>query len=149
MQQKTPEKRLYQLSYRGEKSSYKCIQLRKLSELPSSEPHILAPKYRKGTLSNSRHFPAQLVLDAERFGEVWRLVVISSSGQNGLTLGLAQVIEPCGTVELDIGDLDLAVFVDVEVVDTLDLISIVTGPLDRDPAPANAVAVVENVQRLQ
>jgi hypothetical protein len=40
-------------------------------------------------------------------------------------------------------------FVDVEVVDALDLVSIVTGPLDRDPAPADAIAVVENVQRLQ
>jgi hypothetical protein len=66
-----------------------------------------------------------------------------------LTLGLAQVVEPCGTVELDIGGLDLVLFVDVEVVDALDLVSIVTGPLDGDPAPADAVAVVENVQRLQ
>lgn len=95
------------------------------------------------------HFPFRLILDAERVGEVWTLVVIISSGQTGLTPGLAQVIEPCGAVELDIGGLDLAIFVDVEVVDALDLVCIVTGPLDRDPAPANAVAVMENVQRLQ
>ncbi|OLE56101.1 MAG: hypothetical protein AUG51_00010 [Acidobacteria bacterium 13_1_20CM_3_53_8] len=78
-----------------------------------------------------------------------RRLFSSSSSGTGLTLGLAQVVEPGGAVELDIDGLDLALFVDVEVVDALDLVGIVAGPLDRDPAPADAAAVVEDVERLQ
>ena len=69
--------------------------------------------------------------------------------KTSLTLGLAYVVEPGGAVELNVGGLDLARLVAVEGVDALDFVGIIAGPMDRDPAPADAAAVVEDVERLQ
>ena len=60
-----------------------------------------------------------------------------------------EIIDPRRGVELGIHALDLALGIDVEVVDALDLLVVVARAGDGDPAPADGVAAVEGVERLQ
>ena len=64
-------------------------------------------------------------------------------------LRVPQVRQPCAAVEFSIHALDLALAVDVEVVDALHRFRIVAGTLLRDPAPADGVAAPEIIQRLE
>ena len=65
------------------------------------------------------------------------------------TFWVAQIGQPGPAVELGVRRLDLALLVDVEDVDALDLLVVVAGAADGDPAPADLVAAVEGVERLE
>lgn len=64
-------------------------------------------------------------------------------------LWVPQVRQPCAAVEFSIHALDLALAVNIEVVDALHRCLIVAGTLLRDPAPADGVAAPEIIERLE
>ena len=64
-------------------------------------------------------------------------------------LRVSEISEPSTTVELGKGGLDLACLVDGEGVDALDLLDVVAGAANGDPAPRDLVAAVEDVERLE
>jgi hypothetical protein len=65
------------------------------------------------------------------------------------TIRFAKIHQPRAAVELGIGGLDLALLVDHEDVNTLNLLAVVASAADGDPAPANLVAAVEGIQSLE
>jgi hypothetical protein len=64
----------------------------------------------------------------------------------GLAFWVAKIRQPRAAVELGIAGLDLACLVDHEDVNALDLLIVVARTVDGDPAPANLVAAVEDIQ---
>ena len=65
------------------------------------------------------------------------------------TFWVAEIRQPGAAVELCKGGLDLALLTDLEDVDALNLLAVVASTVDRDPAPANLVAAVEDIQCLE
>ena len=65
------------------------------------------------------------------------------------TFWVAEIRQPGAAVEFCIGGLDLAPPVDLKDIDTLNLLTVVASTVDRDPAPANLVAAVEDIEGLE
>jgi hypothetical protein len=64
-------------------------------------------------------------------------------------LWVPEISQPSSAVEFGIGSLDLAFAVDVEDIDALDLLLVIAGAVDGDPAPSDLVAAVQDVQALE
>jgi len=62
---------------------------------------------------------------------------------------VSEIGQPSSAVEFGVSGRDLAFAVDVEDIDTLDLLIVVAGTVDRDPAPADLVAAVEGIEGLE
>jgi hypothetical protein len=62
---------------------------------------------------------------------------------------IPEIGQPSSTVEFGEGGLDLALAVDVEDIDALDLLLVVASAVDGDPAPRDFVAAVEDIQGLE
>ena len=81
------------------------------------------------------------------------LPTLTDESQTGcLRLGafwMPKIGQPSSAVEFGKGSLDLTFAVDVEDIDTLDLLRVVAGTIDGDPTPRNFVAAVEDIQGLE
>ena len=62
---------------------------------------------------------------------------------------VSEIGQPSSAVEFGVSGRDLAFAVDVEDIDTLDLLIVVAGTVDRDPAPSDFVAAGEDIQGLE
>jgi hypothetical protein len=60
-----------------------------------------------------------------------------------------EIGQPSSAVEFGKGGLDLTLAVDVEDIDSLDLLHVVAGAVDGNPTPRDFVAAVENIQSLE
>jgi hypothetical protein len=65
------------------------------------------------------------------------------------TFWVAEIRQPGAAVELCKGGPDLTPPADLEDVDALNLLVVVASTVDRDPAPANLVAAVEDIEGLE
>lgn len=64
-------------------------------------------------------------------------------------LWVPEIGQPSSAVEFGIGSIDLACAVDVEDIDTLDLLHVIAGTVDGDPTPSDFVAAAEDIQGLE